>query len=544
MIHHLRALAARLRGLFGDRKANQELDDEIETHLRLLTERYVRQGQTEAEAAWAARRQFGNVTLLQEANREMRGIKFIETVIQDLRYGLWMLRRNPGFTFVAVLTLALGIGANTAIFSVVNAVLLKPLPYYDPQRLCWVTEEFQLFGEENTIDEHYFHWQAQSKTFDHLVAYHSGNLYLTGRGEPERLDYVEATADLFPAELESIARAVGTNPRWGPLQVSVTPLGERLVGHLRRGLLVQFAAVAFILLIACANVANLMLARARVKSFLRARAVEPGYNPRNLLTLTIPLSFSGYSPAQKKIFYQDLLVMDVMSMEQRLAESVAPRRFHMRKLHINWTGQFSQFWISTRSFSLRSIERAIAMSGRITINGGVGNPKTEITLQTRAVERKECQMHKYEAEISWKRQGAEFSDSRYSRGHEWSFDGGVKIMASASPLSVPVPYSVVEAVDPEEALVASAASCHMLWFLSIAAGRGFVVESYMDKATGIMEKNSEGKIAITRITLRPKIEFSADRAPSPEELQSLHHSAHDKCFIANSLKSEVVVEVA
>src|SRR5262245_56482803 len=152
-------------------------------------------------------------------------------------------------------------------------------------------------------------------------------------------------------------------------------------------------------------------------------------------------------------------------------------------------------------------------------------------------------MHKYEAEISWKRQGAEFSESRYGLCHDRAVDGGVKIMASSSPLSVPVPYSVVEAVDPEEALVASAASCHMLLFLSIAAERGFVVESYMDKATGIMEKNSEGKIAITRITLRPKIEFSVERSPSLEELQSLHHSAHDKCYIANSLKSEVVVEV-
>ena len=151
-------------------------------------------------------------------------------------------------------------------------------------------------------------------------------------------------------------------------------------------------------------------------------------------------------------------------------------------------------------------------------------------------------MHKYEAEISWRREGESFTNNRYSRGHQWSFDGGVKIMASSSPLSVPVPYSVVEAVDPEEALVAAAASCHMLWFLSITATHGYVVESYVDNAVGIMEKNAEGKIAITRITLRPRIEFSGDRSPSAEELQSLHHQAHDECFIANSLKSEIVIE--
>src|SRR5215510_12154772 len=135
MIHYLRAMAARLRGLFGSRKVDQELDDEIDAHLRLLTERYVRQGMTEEEAAWAASRKFGNVTLLKEAHREMRGIRFIETLVQDLRYGLWMLRRNPGFSATVLLTLALGIGSNTVIFSALNAVILRPLPYQNPDRL-------------------------------------------------------------------------------------------------------------------------------------------------------------------------------------------------------------------------------------------------------------------------------------------------------------------------------------------------------------------------------------------------------------------------
>ena len=153
-------------------------------------------------------------------------------------------------------------------------------------------------------------------------------------------------------------------------------------------------------------------------------------------------------------------------------------------------------------------------------------------------------MHRYEARIRWSRGDAKFSDNRYSRGHEWSFDGGVTVAASSSPLSVPLPYSVAEAVDPEEALVASASSCHMLWFLSIAAKRGFVVESYVDEAFGVMDKNSAGKMCFTRITLRPKIEFGGERMPAPAELEALHSAAHEECYIASSLKADIVVEAA
>jgi organic hydroperoxide reductase OsmC/OhrA len=151
-------------------------------------------------------------------------------------------------------------------------------------------------------------------------------------------------------------------------------------------------------------------------------------------------------------------------------------------------------------------------------------------------------MHRYEARIAWQRGGAAFTDNRYSRGHEWSFDGGVTVPASSSPLTVKTPYSVAQAVDPEEALVAATSSCHMLWFLSLAAKRGFLVDRYTDEAFGVMEENADGKLAFTRITLRPRIEFGGAKRPSAADLAALHHEAHAECFIANSLKCEVVVE--
>jgi organic hydroperoxide reductase OsmC/OhrA len=148
-------------------------------------------------------------------------------------------------------------------------------------------------------------------------------------------------------------------------------------------------------------------------------------------------------------------------------------------------------------------------------------------------------MGEHKAVITWSRKGADFTDGRYSRGHEWEFDGGVTVPASASPHVVPPPLSVPAAVDPEEAFVAAISSCHMLWFLSIAANRGFVVESYRDEAVGVMAKNPEGKLAMTRVTLRPAIRFAGDRLPSREEVETMHHESHGACFIASSVKTDV-----
>jgi putative ABC transport system permease protein len=406
-MRHIRALAAKLRGLFGDRKAERELDDEIEGHIHLLAQRYVRQGMTEAEAEGAARRQFGNVTLLKEVNREMRGFRPVEEFIQDLRYGLRLLMKNPGMTLVIVATLALGIGANTAIFSVVNAVLLRSLPYREPDRLVLISR-YQSIGEQDlATGADFLDWRDQAKSFEQIAAYYTGEVDLTGSGEPQRLNAGKVSANLFatlgfaPAlgrdftkeedtyggapvailsdglwrrrfggDPQVIGRAitlggqsrtvVGVMPAgfwfpeeidlWLPLainaaqelgrrqnvllstlarlkpgltpeaaradlsgilerqrqafpglyanfQARVAGLSERLVGDVRLSLLVLFGAVVFVLLVACANVANLLLARsaARQREMAIRTAVGAGRLrlARQTLTESLLLSLLG-----------------------------------------------------------------------------------------------------------------------------------------------------------------------------------------------------------------------------------------------------------
>ena len=151
-------------------------------------------------------------------------------------------------------------------------------------------------------------------------------------------------------------------------------------------------------------------------------------------------------------------------------------------------------------------------------------------------------MSAYTATVAWRRGDQPFSDGKYSRVHAWRFDGGAEVKGSAAPQVVAPPLSDPAAVDPEEAFVASLASCHMLFFLAFANKRQFVVDSYEDAAEGELAKNPAGRYAMTLVTLRPKVEFSGEKRPTPEELDALHHKAHEACYIANSITTEVRIE--
>ncbi len=147
-------------------------------------------------------------------------------------------------------------------------------------------------------------------------------------------------------------------------------------------------------------------------------------------------------------------------------------------------------------------------------------------------------MSSHKANISWVNNHSDFSYDTYDRTHEWAFEGGIKVQASSAPAYL----GRAEFVDPEEALVASLSSCHMLTFLAIAARKRLHVVSYHDEAEGYLEKNAKGKLAVTRVILRPKVVFKEGVQVDKEVLDRLHHRAHEECFIANSVLTEITVE--
>lgn len=411
----LREFGSRLRSLFGKRRRESDLNDEVASHLELLAQENVRRGLSPHDAQTAARRDFGAIEQIKETYRERRGLPMLETFGQDLRYGVRMLRKNPGFTAVAILTLALGVGANTAIFGVVNALLLTPLRFKDPDRLVMVWESLRTGNnpENNISPANFLQWQEHSTVFEQMAAMYDDHLNLTGEGEPEQIPYKGVSPNFFT--LLGVAPFIGQNfsadngipgkdqvvilsfglwqrkfggdpgiigksiqvdahpysiigvmPRdfqlfvkegsftgeqpemWEPIAftdrsrkprgrymsaiarlktgvslaqaqsqmdilatalekqwpdfdkdwgINLVPIREQFVGEFRPALLVLLGAVAFILLIACTNVANLLLARAaqRHREIAIRSALGAGRKriTRQLLTESIMLAGFG-----------------------------------------------------------------------------------------------------------------------------------------------------------------------------------------------------------------------------------------------------------
>ncbi len=149
-------------------------------------------------------------------------------------------------------------------------------------------------------------------------------------------------------------------------------------------------------------------------------------------------------------------------------------------------------------------------------------------------------MSTYTAQTAWERpEGVAFTDQRYSRRHTLRFDGGAEVPASSAVSSVPLPWSDPSAVDPEEMFIAALSSCHLLWFLSLAAQAGYRVDRYVDEAEGSLERDSRGRMSMTTVTLRPQVQFGGDKQPDEAALLALHETAHERCYIANSVLSTV-----
>ncbi|HYR90638.1 MAG TPA: ABC transporter permease [Terriglobia bacterium] len=207
----LYTIPLRLRSLFQRRRVEQDLDDEIRYHLERQIQKNIDDGLTSEEARYAALRAMGSVEQRKEECRDVRKVHFIEDVLRDLHYAFRMMRRNPGFTLLTVLIMGLGIGANTAVFSVVDAVLLKPLSFYQPERLVMVWEENTRLGypHADVATGNYLDWKEQSDAFEDLAGYFGNAFNLTGEGIPERLDGIQATPNLF--SLLGVQPALG---RW------------------------------------------------------------------------------------------------------------------------------------------------------------------------------------------------------------------------------------------------------------------------------------------------------------------------------------------
>ena len=194
----LHTVPLRLRSLFSRQSLDQELNEELQYHLEEKTQEYIEKGLSPEEAHYAALREFGNVELSKQNCRDTRRVLWIQNFLEDIRFSLRLLRKDPSFTAVAILTLALGIGANTAIFSVVNAVLLRPLPFVEPNRLVFLAESspdvhVMFISLANLAD-----WQSMNHVFSSMGAYRRGGATLSGQGEPKHVVLSQVSAGLFP----------------------------------------------------------------------------------------------------------------------------------------------------------------------------------------------------------------------------------------------------------------------------------------------------------------------------------------------------------